>query len=656
MWQKTNTKILGLLALLLVLGGLPLTLSLVQKQQNLEQNAATSTPVCSETGTDIVLIIDTSNSMNKQSSTTDTVSRFERAKRAAKNFAEILKEKNAELLIEKKHRLAIVSFSDTQNTILQSQLTDDMDIISKKIDAIAPGNDQNGWTCIECGLKKAIAELTSSRQRSDLSNIAILLTDGKANWVDGATTSVTQATAEQKAMDSVLSGYTIHNISTTTIGLGAKQDIHEAFLFNIASKTNGNYYYAPTATDLQGIYSQISQTLGKGVIAGFVYQDTNKNASFDTNENKLSGWKIDLFQNTTQQNSTVTDTNGNYTFENICDGSYQLKLGMQPGWEQTSPPNTNPIAVDLRNSDTLSDKSFGVQRQPLATTLVCSPRSLFNTTFPFEIQTILKDSQGNTLPNLPISAQIKTGAHFLRVDKSSSTTDASGIARFKVTMSEASKDTEGEVVFTFASQNGYQSSTCSTLAEYKQNRASLNISLLLDGLGAAGDNANPNNNAVSNKKPLHPQKEVRIRIYDENNKIVLDDTSKNTFSANGTTLGVNRDIGPSFPTGKYSIFISVPGYLTKRVAPITSITTQKNVDLPTLRLTTGDVNRDDSLNILDYDLMRGCYSDYLAPVSCSNDEKLRSDINDDGKVNQFDINLFLREMSVLHGDSIDPVE
>ncbi len=72
--------------------------------------------------------------------------------------------------------------------------------------------------------------------------------------------------------------------------------------------------------------------------------------------------------------------------------------------------------------------------------------------------------------------------------------------------------------------------------------------------------------------------------------------------------------------------------------------------MPTVTMVAGDVNGDNSLNILDYNLLVGCYSDLLPAISCTQATKVKTDLNDNGDVNQFDYNLFLREITVQTGN------
>lgn len=83
---------------------------------------------------------------------------------------------------------------------------------------------------------------------------------------------------------------------------------------------------------------------------------------------------------------------------------------------------------------------------------------------------------------------------------------------------------------------------------------------------------------------------------------------------------------------------------------IQSINAGQNNKLSDAILVAGDVVSDNKLNILDYNILIGCYSD-LAPATACNDiqKKNSSDLNDDGAVNQFDYNLFIREIATQPG-------
>ena len=73
--------------------------------------------------------------------------------------------------------------------------------------------------------------------------------------------------------------------------------------------------------------------------------------------------------------------------------------------------------------------------------------------------------------------------------------------------------------------------------------------------------------------------------------------------------------------------------------------------MPNVSLVTGDINNDNALTILDYNVLIDCYSDLLPARNCSDQNKKASaDLSDDGAVNASDYNLFLRELSVVSGE------
>jgi hypothetical protein len=95
-------------------------------------------------------------------------------------------------------------------------------------------------------------------------------------------------------------------------------------------------------------------------ISGHKFEDKNGNGNWDQSEPTLEGWAVNLYScqkneveldsftsfNAVQQlvecdetpaDSTVTDENGNYSFDNLQPGSYKVCEVNQAGWTQTYP-------------------------------------------------------------------------------------------------------------------------------------------------------------------------------------------------------------------------------------------------------------------------------------------------------------------------------
>ena len=93
-------------------------------------------------------------------------------------------------------------------------------------------------------------------------------------------------------------------------------------------------------------------------ISGEAFQDTNGNGALDSGETGLNGWTIEL-ENTSGvvQQTTMTGTNGTYTFANLQPGAYRIREVGQTGWIQTTvnpgdfvnASAANPTAVNFGN-------------------------------------------------------------------------------------------------------------------------------------------------------------------------------------------------------------------------------------------------------------------------------------------------------------------
>jgi hypothetical protein len=176
------------------------------------------------------------------------------------------------------------------------------------------------------------------------------------------------------------------------------------------------------------------------------------------------------------------------------------------------------------------------------------------------------------------------------------------------------------------------------------------LTTYLHGIGASGDNSNPDDSRLSNKSPQHPNRPVYVYVYNTQNQLISSNSGQITYDpAKGNFTGT-INIDETIPTGQYTFKIQSPSYLRRLIPGIqTLIPLQKN-NLPEITLVTGDIINDNMLNIKDYNILINCYSDLLPAKSCNETTKTLSDLNDDGAVNQVDYNLFLREISVQNGN------
>ncbi len=180
-----------------------------------------------------------------------------------------------------------------------------------------------------------------------------------------------------------------------------------------------------------------------------------------------------------------------------------------------------------------------------------------------------------------------------------------------------------------------------------QTNRTMAVTVFLHGIGRGGDNVSPG--SLGNQNPLHTTRQLSITFL--NNQNVPSYTKTISILYNSTTGNFQgtqdiRDI----PAGIYTIQAKTDLYLGKTLPGIISIPEGVSlVTFPTITLVAGDVFVDNKLNILDYNYIIDCFSELSTPRNCTPVKKTQTDLTDDGNVNQFDYNLFLREMSVQAG-------
>lgn len=513
---------------------------------------------CPNASTDSIVIIDKSGSMNDRISASLTT-KIKSAKEAANRFVDILS-------IDASNKIGLVSFA-TQST-LNSPLTNNFAQIKNLINNI----NANGYTCHQCAINKANQEFTTNG-RLNVKKVAILLTDGKANWIEGGIQKASQTTAEQKAMDAINNTSVPNHIVFYTIGLG--NDVNSAFLKQIADKTGGKYFFSPTVDDLQGIYQEISLVLAKGSINGFVFNDANNNGTFDQNESKLSEWSVYAQNSGTATPQPTpqpikTDESGTYNIGNLCDGSYTLKQTAQPGWTQTVPVNPNEYMVNITGGSAVTDKNFGnYKNEP--TPIPPTP-------------TLLPPTPTSTIEPTPTPAG-----------------------------------------------------------------TTLILNGLLDGIGSRGDNSNPDGSS-SNKNPLTTERNIKVSLFNTSNLLIASAEGTMKYSSQSGSFIASIILAQQIPTGNYTIKTSTDFHLTRLLPGIQNIISDQENKLQNSIFIAGDITNDNKLDIRDYNALIDCYSDLEPPTACSDAQKKKSsDLNDDASVNQFDYNLFLREIATQPG-------
>lgn len=168
----------------------------------------------------------------------------------------------------------------------------------------------------------------------------------------------------------------------------------------------------------------------------------------------------------------------------------------------------------------------------------------------------------------------------------------------------------------------------------------LQISLNLNGLGSNNGNANP----------LHPNRTASVSLTNvdtpsqnaSNSAQIAFDSGSQTFKGTVTVPGLGA--------GRYLLRVKTPQYLRKLFPSALTLTVGQNTNVPVFTLIAGDINGDNRLNIIDYNILLSCYSTPgTTPTQCGSNKDL-ADLNDDGKVEGVDYNIFVRNIGTQLGD------
>lgn len=174
------------------------------------------------------------------------------------------------------------------------------------------------------------------------------------------------------------------------------------------------------------------------------------------------------------------------------------------------------------------------------------------------------------------------------------------------------------------------------------NDTSFGLTVHLPGIG------NGSANLGLNSTPIHPQRQASIQILDNSNKAVKNINSSLTYSRETSNYSAMIYLGPDFATGSYSIRVKFENSLVKLIPGIFQITNGKQTYYNSAAtLVTGDLNNDNTLGVIDWTLMIACIKDEAA---CTPDVRNIADLNDNGDVDEYDVQILQRGFAIRNGD------
>lgn len=197
----------------------------------------------------------------------------------------------------------------------------------------------------------------------------------------------------------------------------------------------------------------------------------------------------------------------------------------------------------------------------------------------------------------------------------------------------------------------------------------LSFLVLLHGIGIAGDTQNPTDHKLSNKDPKNRERLLTAKVYDSNDNLVSEGTGKIHYQTankdkdlNGTFIG-SVFLKDFIEDGSYTVKVETDRYLHKKFPQTITLTKNGDNQLPLIELVAGDVYGDNILNLVDYNILRDCGYAELNPLPLSNpnsqynsnackkhEARVHADLDDNGTINAFDYNLFIREYPIGTGD------
>ncbi len=690
--MKSKLSKLFLLSIVFLIAGI-----FYQLKNNDASAQVAAAATCGTSPSDVVLVLDRSGSMKETISGT-TGTKMAKAKNSARRFVDILSK-------DSRNRVGVSSFA-TQATIDRT-LTNNWDSVKNEISALTAEGD----TCTECGVYKGNVNIKQNG-RTNVKKIIILLTDGKANVIQGSPNRVSTTVAENKAIAEAKASHTNNGTIIFTIGVG--NDINADFLKKMASVTGGRYYASPTSDELNTIYDKISVIIAKGSVNGVVFNDVNKNGALDSGESNLSGWNIELTAPGGVTKNTTSDANGAYSFTDLCDGSYAVEQTVKTGWQQTLPVNNAFYTFNLVNGNSQNNKNFGNTKIPPTSGPTCTENAETITVTPDNgngvgepgeevvyTVTVKNNNVNCSEVTFNLSASILNNTNnswTYRFDKTSLSI-ASGQSmstKLRVTSPPNAPNGPKTITVNVIKPGGALKSVNTTYNVFAKEisptptktptptqitptptitvtqtltptptqitptptntpgRTFMNLTLGIDGIGST-----PRIPIGGNKNPDHTIRNLTVKLFNTSDNSKYAEFFEHTFTYNPSSEKFESQIEllGTGQTGNYNLYIQGPRYLYGQYPGSVSISQGQTISLNSQNfyLVTGNVNNVDlsenRIDLMDYNVLLSCsiYSQDTSACDQNPHNASYSDLDDNGIVNEDDYTLFLKEFANQQG-------
>lgn len=174
----------------------------------------------------------------------------------------------------------------------------------------------------------------------------------------------------------------------------------------------------------------------------------------------------------------------------------------------------------------------------------------------------------------------------------------------------------------------------------------ININIQLPGIGKGSASLG------LNATPIHPQRNATVQLLDNTNSVVKTVTSLMVFTPDASAYFGQFSLGPDFQSGSYTAKIRLDNTLNKNLSGVVSIT--KGVlnastvwTANPVSLISGDLNNDNTLGVIDWTYMIACVKN---ESSCTAEIRKLADLNDNGSVDELDVQILQRGFALRNGD------
>ena len=129
------------------------------------------------------------------------------------------------------------------------------------------------------------------------------------------------------------------------------------------------------------------------------------------------------------------------------------------------------------------------------------------------------------------------------------------------------------------------------------------FTVFLHGIGNTGDSVSPGSNqANSAPLPLRQQKQLTFEIINDKQEVVVKKTGVITYNPAQSSFTGTIDAGKPLVSGSYIIKVKIPQYLKKQIGGIQTVVTGQSLTLPPVTFITGDIDNNNHIDILDYNI------------------------------------------------------